>query len=99
MKKHLLLLVVLCLPPLAILLLPELAHAADEDFVSKLVHEFYNKTSAWEPTLKRYALIVFRMVVEPDQRPRRNRQGTDPRRLLFGISVPDRNAARQTGAG
>lgn len=53
----------LCLPPLAILLLPELAHAADEDFVSKLVHEFYNKTSAWEPTLKRYALVVFRWLV------------------------------------
>ena len=63
MKKHLLLLAVLCLPPLAILLLPELAHAADEDFVSKLVHEFYNKTSAWEPTLKRYALVVFRWLV------------------------------------
>ena len=31
MKKYLLLLAVLCLPPLAILLLPELAHAADED--------------------------------------------------------------------
>ena len=57
------LLAVLCLPPLAILLLPELAHAADEDFVSKLVHEFYNKTSAWEPTLKRYALVVFRWLV------------------------------------
>ena len=63
MKKHLLLLAVLCLPPLAILLLPELAHAADEDFVSKLVHEFYNKTSTWEPTLKRYALVVFRWLV------------------------------------
>lgn len=63
MKKHLLLLAVLCLPALALLLLPELAHAADEDFVSKLVHEFYNKTSAWEPTLKRYALIVFRWLV------------------------------------
>ena len=63
MKKYLLLLAVLCLPPLAILLLPELAHAADEDFVSKLVHEFYNKTSTWEPTLKRYALVVFRGLV------------------------------------
>ena len=63
MKKHLLLLAVLCLPALALLLLPELAHAADEDFVSRLVHEFYNKTSAWEPTLKRYALVVFRWLV------------------------------------
>lgn len=62
-EKYLLLLAVLCLPPLAILLLPELAHAADEDFVSKLVHEFYNKTSTWEPTLKRYALVVFRGLV------------------------------------
>lgn len=63
MKKHLLLLAALCLPALTLLLLPELAHAADEDFVSRLVHEFYNKTSAWEPTLKRYALVVFRWLV------------------------------------
>lgn len=53
MKKHFLLLAALCLPALALLLVPEQAHAADEDFVSKLVHEFYTKTSAWEPTLKR----------------------------------------------
>ena len=63
MKKHLLLLAALCLPALVLLLLPEQAHAADEDFVSKLVHEFYNKTAAWEPTLKKYALVVFRWLV------------------------------------
>ena len=63
MKKHLLLLAVLCFPALMLLLMPEQAHAADEDFVSRLVREFYNKTSAWEPTLKRYALIVFRWLV------------------------------------
>ncbi|MEG6591503.1 P-type conjugative transfer protein TrbL [Desulfovibrio sp. 1188_IL3213] len=63
MKKNLLFLAVLCLPVLALLLLPEQAFAADEDFVSKLVREFYNKTSTWEPTLKRYALIVFRWLV------------------------------------
>ncbi len=39
------------------------AHAANEDFVSALVREFYNKTSDWESTLKRYALIVFRWLV------------------------------------
>lgn len=39
------------------------AHATDEDFVSTLVREFYTKTSTWEPTLKRYALIVFRWLV------------------------------------
>ena len=39
------------------------AHAANEDFVSTLVREFYNKTGNWEPTLKRYALIVFRWLV------------------------------------
>ena len=63
MKRHFLLLAALCLPALALLLLPEQAHAADEDFVSRLVHEFYNKTSTWEPTLKRYALTVFRWLV------------------------------------
>ena len=63
MKKHILLLAALCLPALALLLMPEQAYAADEDFVSTLVHEFYKKTSAWEPTLKRYALTVFRWLV------------------------------------
>ena len=63
MKKHLLLLAALCLPALVLLLLPEQAHAANEDFVSRLVHEFYNKTAAWEPTLKKYALVVFRWLV------------------------------------
>lgn len=63
MKKHFPFLAALCLPALALLLLPEQAHAADEDFVSRLVHEFYSKTSTWEPILKRYALIVFRWLV------------------------------------
>lgn len=63
MKKHFLLLAAICLPAMALLFLPEQAFAADEDFVSKLVHEFYTKTSTWEPTLKRYALIVFRWLV------------------------------------
>lgn len=63
MKKNLLFLAVLCLPALALLLLPEQAFAADEDFVSRLVGEFYKKTSTWEATLKRYALIVFRWLV------------------------------------
>jgi type IV secretion system protein TrbL len=44
--------------------LPEQAHAAaDTDFVSRLVTEFYNKTSAWEPVLKKYALLVFRWLL------------------------------------
>ena len=63
MKKHILLFAALCLPALALLLLPEQALAADEDFVSTLVREFYNKTSTWEPTLKRYALIIFRWLL------------------------------------
>jgi type IV secretion system protein TrbL len=63
MKKHFLFLAALCLPALTLLILPEQAHAADEDFVSRLVHEFYSKTSTWEPILKRYALIVFRWLV------------------------------------
>lgn len=63
MKKHFLLLAALCLPALVLLLLPEQAYAADEDFVSRLVHEFYNKTSSWEPTLRKYALTVFRWLV------------------------------------
>lgn len=63
MKKRFLLPAALCLPALALLLLPEQAYAADEDFVSRLVHEFYTKTAAWEPTLKRYALTVFRWLV------------------------------------
>ena len=60
MKKHFLFLAALCLPALVLLLLPEQAFAADEDFVSTLVREFYNKTSTWEPTLKRYALDVYK---------------------------------------
>ena len=63
MKKHILLFAALCLPALALLLLPEQALAADEDFVSTLVREFYNKTSTWEPTLKRYTLIIFRWLL------------------------------------
>jgi type IV secretion system protein TrbL len=50
----------LCIP----LLLPEQAFAAaDTDFVSRLVAEFYNKTSAWEPVLRKYALLVFRWLL------------------------------------
>ena len=41
MKKQFLLLAALCLPALVFLLMPEQAYAADEDFVSKLVQEFY----------------------------------------------------------
>ena len=63
MKKRFLLLAAVCLPALVFLLMPEQAYAADEDFVSRLVHEYYNKTSAWEPTLRRYALTVFRWLV------------------------------------
>lgn len=63
MKKNLLFLAVICLPALVLMLLPEQAHAADEDFVSRLVAEFYNKTSAWEPILRKYALTVFRWLV------------------------------------
>jgi type IV secretion system protein TrbL len=37
--------------------------AADTDFVSRLVMEFYNKTSAWEPVLRKYALLVFRWLL------------------------------------
>lgn len=37
--------------------------AADTDFVSKLVKEFYTKTSAWEPILRKYALLVFRWLL------------------------------------
>ena len=48
----------------ALLLLPAVCHAAaDTDFVSRLVSEYYNKTSAWEPVLKKYALIVFRWLL------------------------------------
>jgi type IV secretion system protein TrbL len=49
---------------LLILLLPGVSHAAtDTDFVSRLVMEFYNKTSAWEPILKKYALMIFRWLL------------------------------------
>lgn len=37
--------------------------AADSDFVSRIVQEYYAKTSAWEPILKKYALLVFRWLV------------------------------------
>ena len=44
--------------------LPESALAAtDADFVSRLVEAFYQKTSAWEPILKKYALLVFRWLL------------------------------------
>ena len=37
--------------------------AADADFVSRLVMEYYNKTSAWEPKLRQYALLIFRWLL------------------------------------
>ena len=49
--------------PVLLLAMPEQVLAANEDFVSTLVHEFYEKTSAWEPALKRYALTIFRWLV------------------------------------
>lgn len=36
---------------------------ANADFVSTLVNEFYNKTRAWEPILRGYALTVFRWLL------------------------------------
>jgi len=52
----------LCLS--ALFLLPAASHAAaDTDFVSKLVMEYYSKTSLWEPVLKKYALLVFRWLL------------------------------------
>jgi type IV secretion system protein TrbL len=63
MKKQFVILSALVLPAL-LLLLPDQAHAAaDTDFVSRLVAEFYNKTSAWESILKKYALVVFRWLL------------------------------------
>lgn len=55
--------ITLCL--LAVLLVtPATAYAgADTDFVSKLVKDFYTKTSAWEPTLRKYALLIFRWLL------------------------------------
>lgn len=58
----------LCLMALLVLavvvLMPAVSHAAaDTDFVSKLVKEFHTKTSAWEPILKKYALLVFRWLL------------------------------------
>ena len=45
MKRHIFIVLALCLP--ALLLLPAVCHAAtDTDFVSRLVTEFYNKTPA-----------------------------------------------------
>ena len=49
---------------LLFLVMPELALAnADTDFVSRLVREYYNKTSAWEPTLRQYAIMIFRWLL------------------------------------
>ena len=60
MKRNILIALALCL----VFLLPEQAlAAADTDFVSRLVTEFYNKTSAWEPVLRKYDLIVFRWLL------------------------------------
>lgn len=58
-KKIIWLIVLPCL----VIVISDPALAANEDFVSTLVHEFYNKTSAWEPALKRYALVVFRWLL------------------------------------
>ena len=63
MKRNYLPLAVLALALCAVFIGIVEAHAANEDFVSTLVREFYNKTGDWEPTLKRYALIVFRWLV------------------------------------
>ena len=63
MKRNYLFLAFLALALCAVFIGVGEARAANEDFVSTLVREFYNKTSDWEPTLKRYALIVFRWLV------------------------------------
>lgn len=60
--KNLCLMAVLVLA--VVVLMPVVSHAAaDTDFVSKLVKEFHTKTSAWEPILKKYALLVFRWLL------------------------------------
>jgi len=62
MKRHIVIILALCLP--ALLLLPKVSHAAvDADFVSQLVTEFHNKTTVWEPALKQAALSVFRWLL------------------------------------
>ena len=63
MKRKYLPLGILALALCAVVIGAGEAHAANEDFVSTLVREFYNKTSNWEPTLKRYALGIFRWLV------------------------------------
>lgn len=63
MKRNYLFLAFLALALCAVFIGVGEARAANEDFVSTLVREFYNKTSDWEPTLKQYALIVFRWLV------------------------------------
>lgn len=63
MKRKYLPLGILALALCAVVISAGEAHAANEDFVSTLVREFYNKTSNWEPTLKRYALGIFRWLV------------------------------------
>ena len=63
MKRNYLPLAVLALVLCAVFIGVGEAITANEDFVSTLVREFYNKTSDWESTLKRYALIVFRWLV------------------------------------
>ena len=55
--------VVLALAFGALMLGAHEAHAAGEDFVSTLVQEFYQKTHTWEPTLKKYALSIFRWLL------------------------------------
>ncbi len=63
MKRKYLPLGILALALCAVVISAGEAHAANEYFVSTLVREFYNKTSNWEPTLKRYALGIFRWLV------------------------------------
>lgn len=61
-SKNLFLVAVLALA--AVAFLPAVSHAAAEtDFVSKLVRDFYAKTSSWEPILKKYATLVFRWLL------------------------------------
>ena len=63
MKRIYLPLAVLALALCAVFIGVVEARATTEDFGSTLVREFYNKTSDWESTLRRYALIVFRWLV------------------------------------
>lgn len=63
MQRRYLPFIVLALAFGALMLGAHEAHAAGEDFVSTLVQEFYQKTHTWEPTLKKYALSIFRWLL------------------------------------